>query len=65
MNNPPRKRRNAHANNFEINPKVNEGISNKKKKRQKTESINAIPNKTKSRLCSKCKTFENASLVVY
>ena len=65
LNNPPRKRRNTRANNVEINPEGNKGISNAKKKRHKTESINPIPNKSKSRLCSKCKTSKNDPLVVY
>ena len=59
------KRRNTRANNVEINPEGNEGISNERKKRQKTESINPIPKISKNRKFSKCKTSKNASMAIY
>ena len=65
MNNPPRKSKNTRANNIEINPEGNEVISNDRKKRHKTESINPIPSKSKISQCSKWKTSKNTPMVVY
>ena len=58
------KNRNTCAINVEINPEGNESISNERKKRHNTQSINPIPKMSKNRQCLKCKISNNDPMVV-